>query len=66
MTKFTCCCSSPFLLSGQTSNFQQRSNQRLRVEETGKNISSPPGSSSRHHLQTPPGLTPLVIEKDQK
>ncbi|KAH8502369.1 hypothetical protein H0E87_013897 [Populus deltoides] len=66
MTNFTCCCSSPFLLSGQTSNFRQRSNQRLRVEETGKNISSPPGSSSSHHLQTPPGLTPLVIEKDQK
>ncbi|KAJ6991351.1 hypothetical protein NC653_019521 [Populus alba x Populus x berolinensis] len=65
-TNFTCCCSSPFLLSGQTSNFRQRSNRRLGVEETGKNICSPPGSSSSHHLQTPPGLTPLVIEKDQK
>ncbi|KAJ6991357.1 protein GAMETE EXPRESSED 2-like [Populus alba x Populus x berolinensis] len=65
-TNFTCCCSSPFLLSGQTSNFRQRSNRRLGVEETGKNISSPPGSSSSRHLQTPPGLTPLVIEKDQK
>ncbi|KAJ6908539.1 hypothetical protein NC651_018821 [Populus alba x Populus x berolinensis] len=65
-TNFTCCCSSPFLLSGQTSNFRQRSIGRLGVEETGKNISSPPGSRSSHHLQTPPGLTPLVIEKDQK
>ncbi|CAK7322575.1 unnamed protein product [Dovyalis caffra] len=65
-TNFTGCCSSPFLLSGQTCNFRQRSNQCLGIEKPGKNISSSPRSSSNHHLQTPPGLTPLSIEKNQK
>ncbi|KAB5548395.1 hypothetical protein DKX38_011801 [Salix brachista] len=63
---FTGCCSSPFLLGGQPPNFRQRSYRRLGVEGTGKNTRSPPRSSSSHHLQTPPGLTPLVMEKDQK
>ncbi|KAG5242094.1 protein GAMETE EXPRESSED [Salix suchowensis] len=65
-TNFTGCCSSPFLLRGQPPTFRQRSYRRLGVEETGKNTSSPPRSSSSHHLQTPPDLTPLVIEMDQK
>ncbi|KAJ6741152.1 JITTERBUG ISOFORM N [Salix purpurea] len=65
-TNFTGCCSSPFLLGGQPPNFRQRSYRRLGVEGTGKNTSSPARSSSSHRLQTPPGLTPLVIGKDQK
>ncbi|KAJ6366475.1 hypothetical protein OIU77_002959 [Salix suchowensis] len=65
-TNFTGCCSSPFLLRGQPPTFRQRSYRRLGDEETGKNTSSPPRSSSSHHLQTPPDLTPLVIEMDQK
>ncbi|KAJ6677695.1 hypothetical protein OIU85_008285 [Salix viminalis] len=62
-TNFTGCCSSPFLLSGQPPNFRQRSYRRLGAEGgTGKNTSSPPRSSSSHHLQTPPGLTPLNLK----
>ncbi|CAK9170054.1 unnamed protein product [Ilex paraguariensis] len=66
VTDFTGCCSSPFFLSCQPSNFRQGSSHQLGNVETDKDTHNVPQSSSDNHQETPlPGPMSVASGKAQ-
>ncbi|KAF5198877.1 Gamete expressed [Thalictrum thalictroides] len=66
VTQFTGCCSSPFLLRSQSSNFRQRSRRQSVNGESGKDESHSSHSSGDHSQHTPlANFKPFSIERRQ-
>ncbi|KAJ7955133.1 protein GAMETE EXPRESSED 2 [Quillaja saponaria] len=66
-TYFPDCCSSSFLLGGQSSNFRQRFRSQSQIGEPSKAAYHSPRSSSDTQLHSVvPNLVPLSIEKEAK
>lgn len=66
VSHFTGCCSSPFLISGQHTNFRQRSGHRSGNAKFSKGLQSFSQSLSDHHRETLPGFLPAASGDGQR